>query len=52
MDELDRVAKVFIHRNRSFGFVTLASDAGAEKAVRSLNNTVLLGRRIFVDKKR
>lgn len=46
------VAKVFIHRNRSFGFVTLASDADAEKAVRTLNNAVLLGRRIVIDKKR
>lgn len=46
------VAEVFIHRNRSFGFVTLASDADAEKAVRTLNNAVLCGRRIVVDKKR
>jgi ATP-dependent DNA helicase RecG len=46
------VTKVFIHRNRSFGFVTVSSDADAERAIKDLNNAVLLGRHIVLDKKR
>lgn len=46
------VTKVFIDRSRRFGFITVASDADVEKAIRDLNNAVLLGRRIVLDKKR
>jgi RNA recognition motif-containing protein len=46
------VTKVFIHRSRSFGFLTVVSDADADKAIRTLNNAVFLGKRIVVDRKR
>lgn len=46
------VAKVFIHRNRSFGFLTVASDVDADKAIKTLNNAFFLGKRIVVDRKK
>lgn len=46
------VTKVYIHGTRRFGFVTVASDTDVEKAIRDLNNAVLRGRRIVLDKKR
>lgn len=46
------VTKVFIHRTRNFGFVTVASEADAKRAVADLNNATFLGRRIVVHKKR
>jgi ATP-dependent DNA helicase RecG len=46
------VAKVFIHKNRSFGFVTVTSLADAEKAIKDLNNSVVLGQHIVVQRRR
>jgi RNA recognition motif-containing protein len=46
------VTKVYIDRSCRFGFVTVASDADAERAIKELNNAILLGRRIVLDKKR
>jgi ATP-dependent DNA helicase RecG len=46
------VTKVFIHRNRGFGFITVASDEDAERAIKDLKNAIVLGKNIFLDKKR
>jgi ATP-dependent DNA helicase RecG len=46
------VAKVYIHPTRRFGFVTVSSEADAQKAITALNKTVLLGKSIVVDRKR
>ncbi|HDM77022.1 MAG TPA: tetratricopeptide repeat protein [Deltaproteobacteria bacterium] len=46
------VTKIYIHPSRGFGFVTITSEADVEKAISSLNRTVLLGRAIVVDRKR
>lgn len=39
-------------RSRGFGFVEMASDADAKKAVESLNGTEVGGRKIFVSEAR
>ncbi len=46
------VERVFIHKSRRFGFVTLAEGADVERAVATLNGAVLLGKRIVVERKR
>jgi len=46
------ITKIYIHPSRGFGFITVTSEADVEKAISSLNRSILLGRAIVVDRKR
>lgn len=46
------VTKIYIHPSRGFGFITVASEEDVQRAITSLNRTVLLGRPIVVDRER